>query len=129
MPDVLIIGDTFRLPELRHEVPVGVPDDFVYIEASGVRHLVMASMELPVVTGKGDYELHALEEFGADFLLVAIGQGIGLGMVLDGVPESIAIGLTLLGGASVSFALVGAVFLSNLPEAIGVAAALLGDQF
>ena len=30
-----------------------------------------------------------------------------------------------LGGATVSFALVGAVFLSNLPEAIGVAAALL----
>ena len=46
-------------------------------------------------------------------------------MVLDGIPESIAVGLTLIGGASVSFALVGAVFLSNLPEAIGVAAALL----
>ncbi len=46
-------------------------------------------------------------------------------MVLDGIPESIAVGLTLLGGAGVSIALVGAVFLSNLPESIGVAAALL----
>ncbi len=64
----LIIGDTFRLPELRHEVPVGIPDDFVYIEAGGARHLVMAAMELPVVTGTGDYELHALEELGADEL-------------------------------------------------------------
>ena len=52
-------------------------------------------------------------------------RNLTVGMVLDGIPESIAIGLTLLGGASVSFALVGAVFLSNLPEAIGVAAALL----
>ena len=50
------------------------------------------------------------------------------GMVLDGIPESMAIGLTLLGGGNVSVALVGAVFLSNLPEAIGVAAALLAGK-
>jgi Xaa-Pro aminopeptidase len=68
MPDVVIIGDTFRVPELRHEVPVGIPDDFVYLEAGGTRHVVLAAMELPVVTGTGEYELHALEEFGADEL-------------------------------------------------------------
>jgi ZIP family zinc transporter len=51
-------------------------------------------------------------------------RNLTVGMVLDGIPESIAVGLTLF-GSSVSFALVGAVFLSNLPEAIGVAAALL----
>jgi ZIP family zinc transporter len=52
-------------------------------------------------------------------------RNLTVGMVLDGIPESIAIGLTLLGGGDASVALVGAVFLSNLPEAIGVAAALL----
>jgi zinc transporter, ZIP family len=52
-------------------------------------------------------------------------RNLTIGMVLDGIPESIAIGLTLLGGGSVSVALVGAVFLANLPDAIGVAAALL----
>jgi ZIP family zinc transporter len=52
-------------------------------------------------------------------------SNLTVGMVLDGIPESVAIGLTLLGGGDVSVALVGAVFLSNLPEAIGVAAALL----
>jgi ZIP family zinc transporter len=52
-------------------------------------------------------------------------RNLTVGMVLDGIPESVAIGLTLLGGGAVSAALVGAVFLSNLPEAIGVAAALL----
>jgi ZIP family zinc transporter len=49
-------------------------------------------------------------------------------MVLDGIPESVAVGLTLLGSGNVSVALVGAVFLSNLPEAIGVAAALLAGR-
>jgi len=52
-------------------------------------------------------------------------RNLTVGMVLDGIPESVAIGLTLLGGSDVSIALVGAVFLSNLPEAIGVAAAIL----
>jgi zinc transporter, ZIP family len=52
-------------------------------------------------------------------------RNLTVGMVLDGIPESTAIGLTLLGGVGVSVALVGAVFLSNLPESIGVAAALL----
>ena len=42
-----------------------------------------------------------------------------LGIVLDGIPESIALGLTLLGGEGVSVAFLAAVFLSNLPESIG----------
>lgn len=54
-----------------------------------------------------------------------VARNLSVGMVLDGIPESIAIGLTLLGGSAVSVALVGAVFVSNLPESIGVAAALL----
>lgn len=54
-------------------------------------------------------------------------RNLTVGIVLDGIPESIAIGLTLFAG-SVSFALVGAVFLSTLPEAIGVAAALLAGK-
>ena len=32
MPDVLIVGDTVRSPELRHEVPLSVPDPFLYAE-------------------------------------------------------------------------------------------------
>lgn len=52
-------------------------------------------------------------------------RNLTVGMVLDGIPESIAIGLTLLGGGTISVALVGAVFLANLPDAIGVAAAIL----
>ena len=51
MTDVLIIGDTFRSPELRHEVPLGVPDPFVYLERDGVRHVYVGSMEVPRIRG------------------------------------------------------------------------------
>jgi zinc transporter, ZIP family len=42
--------------------------------------------------------------------------GIALGAVLDGIPESIAIAISLISGATVSGAMVVAVLLSNLPE-------------
>ena len=50
------------------------------------------------------------------------GPSLVLGATLDGVPESVAIGLTLLGGNTVSAAMVVAVFLSNVPE--GMAASI-----
>jgi ZIP family zinc transporter len=52
------------------------------------------------------------------------GLAILLGTVLDGIPESIVIGLTLVNGGAVSVAMVVAVFLSNLPEAIGATSGL-----
>ena len=45
-------------------------------------------------------------------------KAIVLGTVLDGIPESIVVGLTLLTGEGLSIAVVAAVFLSNLPEAM-----------
>jgi ZIP family zinc transporter len=47
---------------------------------------------------------------------------ITLGIVLDGIPESIALGLTVLAGEGVSAALLVAVFLSNVPESIAATA-------
>ena len=41
-----------------------------------------------------------------------------LGIILDGVPESMVIGLGMLDGGTVSLAMLVAVFMSNLPEAI-----------
>ncbi len=46
------------------------------------------------------------------------GLAIVLGTVLDGIPESMVIGLTLVGGASLGLSYLAAVFLSNLPEGI-----------
>jgi len=44
------------------------------------------------------------------------GMALALGALLVGIPESAAIGITLLGGGSVGVAVVAAVFLSNVPE-------------
>jgi zinc transporter, ZIP family len=49
---------------------------------------------------------------------------IVLGIVLDGIPESAVIGLTILQGGTVSAAMLVAVFLSNLPEAIAATTGL-----
>jgi ZIP family zinc transporter len=50
-----------------------------------------------------------------------------LGIVLDGVPESIVLGLTLLAGEGVSVALIAAVFLSNVPEAMAATKGLVAS--
>ena len=49
---------------------------------------------------------------------------IVLGIILDGIPESAVIGLTLLQGGSIGVAMLVAVFLSNLPEAIAATTGL-----
>jgi ZIP family zinc transporter len=51
-------------------------------------------------------------------------MAIVLGIVLDGVPESAVIGLTLLEEGEVGVAILAAVFLSNLPEAIAATSGL-----
>jgi zinc transporter, ZIP family len=67
----------------------------------------------------------AIDRFGGEGRKSAEGgQEVGsalaivLGTVLDGIPESIVLGLSLLGGGGVSVAMLAAVFLSNLPEAL-----------
>jgi ZIP family zinc transporter len=54
----------------------------------------------------------------------AAALGIVLGAVLDGIPESAAIGVSLLDGEGVSVAVVVAVFLSNVPESLSAATGL-----
>ncbi|WP_249998624.1 ZIP family metal transporter [Actinoplanes sp. M2I2] len=52
------------------------------------------------------------------------GLALALGALLDGVPESIVIGTSLLGGGTVSVVTVAAVFLSNVPEGLASAAGM-----
>lgn len=47
-----------------------------------------------------------------------------LGAVLDGIPESAVIGISLLEGGGVGVAVLAAVFLSNLPEALAAASGM-----
>lgn len=61
---------------------------------------------------------------GADPKAKGSGTAIAIGALIDGIPESIVIGLSLVGGEGVSMAMVAAVFLSNLPEGLSSAAGM-----
>lgn len=52
------------------------------------------------------------------------GTAIAVGALLDGVPESVVIGASLLAGGPVSLVTVIAVFLSNVPEGLSSAAGM-----
>lgn len=52
------------------------------------------------------------------------GMAIAVGALLDGIPESIVIGLSMLQGGVVSLVTVAAIFLSNIPEGLSSAAGM-----
>jgi Xaa-Pro aminopeptidase len=71
MPDVLIFGDTVRHAELRHELPLVVPDSFLYAEVDGARHVLVGSLERSRIAAlDGGLDVHTPEEFGYDELVL-----------------------------------------------------------
>ena len=52
------------------------------------------------------------------------GAAIAIGALLDGIPESVVLGVTLLGGGGVSPAVLAAIFISNVPEGLSSAAGM-----
>lgn len=52
------------------------------------------------------------------------GAAIAVGALLDGVPESVVLGVGLLGGGTVSLPVLAAVFVSNVPEGLSSAAGM-----
>ena len=47
--DVLIDADTIRSPELRHEIPAGVVDPFLYGEHDGVAFAAVSPLDAPTI--------------------------------------------------------------------------------
>jgi zinc transporter, ZIP family len=72
--------------------------------------------------------LGALSYFLADRVVERRGGGgaLALGALLDGFPEQLVLGIGIAGGAGVGVGLLVAIFVSNLPEAIGGSADLRG---
>ena len=52
------------------------------------------------------------------------GTAIAVGALLDGVPESVVLGLTLLTGQGIGIPVLAAIFISNLPEGLSSAAGM-----
>ena len=70
MTDVLIHADTSRSPAMRHEVPLSIPDPFLYVEHDGRRSVVITAFERERVAAVApDIELLPPERFGIDELL------------------------------------------------------------
>jgi zinc transporter, ZIP family len=73
---------------------------------------------LPVAIGLG---VGAITYFMAAGRVASMGGGaaLALGAFLDGIPEQMVLGIGLASGEPVSAGLLAAIFVSNLPEAIG----------
>jgi CRP-like cAMP-binding protein len=53
-----------------------------------------------------------------------VAMAIFLGLLLDGIPESLIIGASILHDSAIGFSLIGGVFVSNFPEALSSAAGM-----
>ena len=79
MAAILICGDTLRSPELRHEVPLGIGDQFLYLEADGRRAVLTNVLEVDRIAHQApDLERLLGEQFGRDEL---IAEGLSSGAV------------------------------------------------
>ena len=90
MADVLIHGDSIRTPELRHEVPVAIPDPFLYAEKGKRRVVILHSLEIARVREDApQLEIIPLEQLGTDELFAQGKQGweIELEVALRGCRE------------------------------------------
>jgi ZIP family zinc transporter len=94
------------------------PGELIAAELDEIEHAAAPGASGHGSAAHGEGEVHGATPKEA--------RNLTIGMVIDGVPESVAVGLTLhTASVGVSAALVGSIFIAAIPEAIGIAAALL----
>ncbi len=69
MAEILMYSDSIRSADMRHAVPLAVPDPFLYAESNGSRHVFSSSMEATRLRELGLFDVHVAEEFGIDELI------------------------------------------------------------
>jgi zinc transporter, ZIP family len=113
---VLISAVAFELVEDAFETSLGEGGVAVGLLAGSAVYFA-GDMLLDRMGGSGRKASSGEQASGSALAIV-------LGIVLDGIPESLVLGLTILEAGSVSAAFLVAVFLSNLPEAIAATTGL-----
>jgi Xaa-Pro aminopeptidase len=105
MPDLLIYADTFRSADMRHAIPLGVPDPILYAEVGGAKHVFTHSMEAQRLRALGLFDVHLADEFGLDELMgsgmqvreiraaLAVREVASLGIKRATVPENFPVWL------------------------------------
>src|SRR5205823_1841895 len=86
VPNLIIAGDSIRNPEIRHEVPLAVPDLFLYLERDGTRVAILNALEVARARDLGipGLEVRALEEFGSDEMALR-------GLILEEINREVAL--------------------------------------
>jgi zinc transporter, ZIP family len=106
-------------------MPLQPPTGYLCVEALGGRRRRGAGgrreRRLGGVLGGAGRLLKKLESRPSE---ASGGTAIFLGTLLDGIPESTILGMSLALGGSVSLAFLAAVFLSNLPEAVAATSSM-----
>ena len=121
-PLVLLIG--FGCGALISALAYDLIEEAVAVSATGL------SVAFGFVAGAltyfvGDLLIERMP--GADTSAGGGGLPILLGAVLDGIPESIVLGLTLVGGGGPSVAILVAIFISNVPESVASSTRMLAS--
>ncbi|WP_262283431.1 ZIP family metal transporter [Micromonospora sp. MA102] len=117
---VLLSAVSFELIAEAHEqgglTPVVIGSTFGALAYTGA-NILLARRGARHRKRSGDEQPSEQEQPGS-------GTAIAVGALLDGIPESVVIGASLLAGGPVSLITVLAVFLSNVPEGLSSAAGM-----
>ena len=114
---VLISATSFELVEEAFQTS-GLLSDVAYGLFAGCAVYAIGDAVIDRYGGAERKSSSGAQASGAPLAIV-------LGIVLDGIPESAVIGLTLLEGGAVSVAMLVAVFVSNVPESVAATSGLL----
>jgi zinc transporter, ZIP family len=109
-----LIEDSLADSERGVEVALGFALGAITFYAGSVLIDGMSGREKPGTSSDADGSTRS----GGRRASRAKGLAVVLGAVLDGIPESVVLGLSLIGGAGIGVPVLVAVFVSNVPEAL-----------
>ena len=116
---VLISAVAFELVEEAFETS-GLLSDVAMGLFAGCAAFSLGDALIDRLGGAGRKDIGGAQASGSALAIV-------LGIVLDGIPESAVLGLSLLQGGTISVAMLVAVFLSNLPESVAATSGLVAS--